>query len=50
MFHAEAARRHALAIELAAKDEKWSVAAAEELSLRLVLEDTRRELLAFVAD
>jgi protein-histidine pros-kinase len=50
MFHAEAARRHALAIELAAKDEKWSVAAAEEMSLRLVLEDTRRELLAFVAD
>ena len=47
MFHAEEARRYALAIELAAKDAKWSEAEAAELSLRLALEETRRELQAF---
>ena len=48
MFHAEEARRHALAIEQAAKEERWSVAAAEEMSLRLALETARQELQAFV--
>ncbi|MCK6405064.1 MAG: response regulator [Rhodocyclaceae bacterium] len=47
MFHAEEARRHALAIELAAKDEKWSAAAAAEMSLRLALEAVRQELMTF---
>jgi protein-histidine pros-kinase len=47
MFHAEEARRQALAIELAAKDAKWSEAEAAELSLRLVLEPTKRELQQF---
>ena len=48
MFHAEEARRHALAIEQAAKDEKWSAAAAADMSLRLALETARQELQTFV--
>ena len=49
MFHAESARRHALAIELAAKDGKWAEAADEEAALSLALEQVRPELEAFVS-
>ena len=50
MFHADTARRHALGIELAARDGKWPEASAEEMSLRLALENTRQELRAFAGD
>jgi protein-histidine pros-kinase len=49
MFHAESARRHALAVELAAKVGKWDEAAHEEAALRLELEQVKPELEAFVA-
>lgn len=49
MFHAESARRHALAVELAANAGNWDEAAHEEAALRLALEQVRPELEAFVA-
>lgn len=49
MFHAEEARRHALAIELAAKDGKWSDAADGLAALQPALARVRPALEAFVA-
>jgi protein-histidine pros-kinase len=49
MFHAEEARRHALAIELAAKDGKWSEVANSLAALRMALERVRPELEGFAA-
>ena len=49
MFHAEEARRHALAIELAAKDGKWAEAADGLAALQPALADVRPALEAFVA-
>jgi protein-histidine pros-kinase len=49
MFHAENARRHALAIELAAKDGKWSEATEALAALHLALDLVRPELEVFSA-
>ena len=48
MFHAETARRHALAVELAAKEGRWDDAAREEQALNIELLIVRPEIEAFV--
>ncbi len=48
MFHAEGARRHALAVELAAKEGRWDDAAREEQALNIELLVVRPEIEAFV--
>jgi len=48
MFHAEAARRHALALELAAKDARWEEAAGAAEALKTACETVHRELQAAV--
>ena len=47
MFHAEAARRHALALELAAKEGNWAEASREEQALYAELLAVRPALAAF---
>ncbi len=48
MFHAESARQHALALELAAKDARWEDAVRERTALGMALDLVKPEMEAFV--